>query len=310
MDMHAASMYRVHFFVDTATAALLHGIHSTSPDGYHSSAGPSSQTVAVAGAVALVLAALIAGAIGIWTSRYTLKHQRVQQFNERFSTAAELIGHQQAATRLAGLYALAGLADDWKEHQQTCIHALCSYLRLPYESDPASPDYRRGEQEVRRTTIRIIRDHLREDFDTVSWARNNFSFEGAVFESGDLTGARFTGGNVSFHGTHFVSGVFHFNNVHFDGAHVWFTNACFDGADVHFNGAQFLSGKVIFDGAKRSKGNVSFDNANINDSVVKWGSFNPSAAARSSRNSTTWAAVRSAGGQMFRSAVRPPGNKR
>jgi len=228
------------------------------------SAGSQNSVSLPTQAVAVILAALIAGTIGVWTSRYTirktLEHQQVQLFNQRFSTAADKLGHEQAATRLAGVYALAGLADDWEKQRQTCVDVLCSYLRLPYEPDPSSPNYRRGEREVRRTMIRVIRDHLRPGFNHENWANCNFSFEGATFDCGDLTGARFTGGNVSFHGARFISGTFHFNRVHFDGAHVWFTRAQFAGADVRFDDAKFLSGDVTFEGAKRTGGTVSFKN--------------------------------------------------
>lgn len=234
---------------------------------------------ATVSAVAVIAAALIAGSIAIWSSRYaikkTLEHERVQLFNERFATAADKLGHEQAATRLAGLYALAGLADDWEGHRQTCIEVLCSYLRMPYELDTASSGYRKGEREVRRSAIRIIRDHLRQGFSDVSWCNYNFSFEGAIFDCGDLTGARFTGGHVSFHGACFVSGTFHFDRVRFDGAHVWFNKAHFAGADVHFNGAQFLSGRVTFDSIDCTGGNVSFDDARVTGCEVDWGPFKP-----------------------------------
>lgn len=259
------------------TLGLLASIHGVSA-GDKSASGLGSQ--AVVGAAAVVLAAIIAGSIAVFTSRYTirstLEHQRIQLFNERFSTAADKLGHQRAATRLAGLYALAGLADDWEAQRQTCVDVLCAYLRIPYEPDPASPNYRRGEREVRRTMIRVIRDHLRAGFSAVSWANCNFSFEGAIFDCGDLTGARFTGGNVSFHNTQFIAGTFHFDAVQFAGARVWFTKVQFAGAQVHFDKAQFLSGEVTFDGAERTAGTVSFKDVTLApECTIKWGAFKP-----------------------------------
>jgi hypothetical protein len=52
-------------------------------------------------------------------------------FNERFTTAAGQLGSETPAVRLAGVYAMAGLADDWTDQRQTCIDVLCAYLRLP-----------------------------------------------------------------------------------------------------------------------------------------------------------------------------------
>jgi len=60
----------------------------------------------------------------------TLAEQRTRTLNERFATAADrLCTDRSPAVRLAGVYAMAGLADDWPENRQTCIDVLCGYLR-------------------------------------------------------------------------------------------------------------------------------------------------------------------------------------
>jgi hypothetical protein len=89
--------------------------------------------------------------------------------NERFATAAGQLGADSAAVRLAGVYAMAGLADDWPQQRQTCVDVLCAYLRMPYEPDPG-PDAPAAEQqgfrsvqEVRRTVIRVITAHLQPE---------------------------------------------------------------------------------------------------------------------------------------------------
>src|SRR5215813_12119397 len=92
----------------------------------------------------------------------TLGEQRTRTWNERFTTAAEQLGSDKPAIRLAGVYAMAGLADDWKENRQTCVDVLCAYLQLPYEPDPGSdaPEPQRlafrASQKVRHTVIRVI----------------------------------------------------------------------------------------------------------------------------------------------------------
>ena len=61
----------------------------------------------------------------------TLAEQRYRTFNERFSTAADKLGGDKpAAVQLAGVFALAGLADEWDENRQTCVNVLCGYLHL------------------------------------------------------------------------------------------------------------------------------------------------------------------------------------
>src|SRR5215471_17998800 len=63
----------------------------------------------------------------------TLAEQRTRTLNERFATAADKLGSDKPpAVRLAGVYAMAGLADDWPESRQTCVDVLCGYLRMPY----------------------------------------------------------------------------------------------------------------------------------------------------------------------------------
>ena len=76
----------------------------------------------------------------------TLAEQRTRTLNERFATAAGQLGNDKPpAVRLAGVYAMAGLADDWPENRQTCVDVLCAYLRMPYEPDP-------GEEAARAET--------------------------------------------------------------------------------------------------------------------------------------------------------------
>ena len=122
------------------------------------------------------------------------------------------------AVRLAGVYAMAGLADDWKENRQTCVDVLCAYLRMPYEPDPGdeAPEEKRlafrASREVRHTAIRVITAHLK-DGATVSWQGLNFDFTGVVFDGGDFSGAVFSGGTVSFPAPKFSSGMINFGDA-------------------------------------------------------------------------------------------------
>ena len=99
----------------------------------------------------------------------TLAEQRTRTLNERFAAAAGQLGSDKPpAVRLAGVYAMAGLADDWPENRQTCVDVLCGYLRMPYEPEPG--DEARGPErlafrasrEVRHTVIRVITAHLQD----------------------------------------------------------------------------------------------------------------------------------------------------
>jgi hypothetical protein len=89
----------------------------------------------------------------------TAIQDRTRLLNERFTSIAALLGDEQAAVRLAGVHAMAGLADDWAENRQTCVGVLCAYLRMPFEADPgkdASAANRLkfgANREVRHTVI-------------------------------------------------------------------------------------------------------------------------------------------------------------
>jgi Pentapeptide repeats (9 copies) len=219
----------------------------------------------------------------------TLGEQRTRTLNERFATAADRLGSDKPpAVRLAGVYAMAGLADDWKENRQTCIDVLCAYLRMPFEADPGqdAPAADRlafgANQEVRHTVIRVITRHLRDDAE-VSWQGHDLDFTGVVFDGGDFEGARFNDGTVSFRRARFSGGRTSFRDGVFDGAHVSFReavfmdsrvtfgNARFVGGTVNFGHATFTGGKINFAGAMFTGGKVNFAEAAFTGSEVDFG---------------------------------------
>ena len=139
------------------------------------------------------------------------------RFDERFAAAAAQLGAPTAAERLAGVYAMAALADTWEQHRQQCIDVLCGYLRLPYDPTNAllttvvsehtwpigtatgkeTRTYKQlpNDREVRLTIISTITRHLRDPA-PISWQGKNFDFTGATFDGGDFSRATFTGGQI------------------------------------------------------------------------------------------------------------------
>ncbi|WP_435279740.1 pentapeptide repeat-containing protein [Streptomyces sp. 1222.5] len=205
----------------------------------------------------------------------TLEHERTRLLNERFSTAAELLGHNEAACRLAGVHAMAGLADDWTERRQTCIDVLCAYLRMPYplgpeEDTPADEDPNgQANREVRLTVIRTIRDHLLPATPPeTTWSGYDLDFTGAVFDGGDFSNARFSGGKVRFTGATFSGGLVSFYKAAFSGGDVGFYGATFSGSEVLFRGATFSNDVVNFRGATFSSGSVNFRGATFSSGMV------------------------------------------
>jgi uncharacterized protein YjbI with pentapeptide repeats len=177
-------------------------------------------------------------------------------FSSRYQDAADLIGSDKAAVRLAGIYAMARLADDWEEQRQQCIDVLCAYLRLPYDPDPESGDL--GEREVRYSVIGLIGSHL-QPAAKPSWQGHNFDFNGAVFDGGDFRLAKFTGGTVvNFRGAKFTGGTVNFTLAEFADGDINFNGAEFSGGTVNFLGAKFTGGSVYFSDAKFAGGTVNF----------------------------------------------------
>ncbi|MFE2473125.1 pentapeptide repeat-containing protein [Streptomyces mirabilis] len=172
--------------------------------------------------------------------------------------AAEQLGHDQAAVRLAGVYALTRLADDWTEQRQVCIDVLCAYLRMPYEPDPTAPGHKEGEREVRQTIIRVIRGHLQEPDAATAWCRHDFNFTGAVFDGGNFSTSHLRG-TTSFFGATFSDGT------------LTFSRATFSGGAVTFDRATFSRGRVTFERSTLTGGTVTFDDPTFSGTVFEWG---------------------------------------
>ncbi|MEU5828344.1 pentapeptide repeat-containing protein [Micromonospora tulbaghiae] len=218
----------------------------------------------------------------------------VRLFNERFAKAAEQLGSEKAAVRLAGAYAMAGLADDWMGGRQTCIDVLCAYLRMPYatrvEKEDDAPDWvgssdpaaaaqagedpgaddelrqRFEEREVRHTIIRLISAHLRvSEQEPDSWRGHDLDFTGVVFDGGDFSHVKFAAARVSFESAKFCAGEVVFDGADFAGGQVSFDEAAFLGGRVSFVSCVFSGAKVSFSLAKFTGGMVHFNNSNFHD---------------------------------------------
>ncbi|GAA3985022.1 pentapeptide repeat-containing protein [Thermobifida alba] len=241
-------------------------------------------------AVVAGLGAVAALVISYRRQRLTEKaeeRENTRLFTERFEGASEKLGSEHAAVRLAGVHALAHLADDAPTQQlrQMCIDVLCAYLRMPYDPEPGplpedATDEQRAEhqkrslefaafREVRHTIIRTITTRLREDA-PVSWQGCDFDFTGTVFDGGDFTRAHFTTGTVDFTRAHFTTGVVDFSGAEFSGGTVDFTRAKFTGSTVNFVGAQFTGSTVNFFGAEFTGGTVNFVGAQFTGGTVNF----------------------------------------
>ncbi|WP_410637586.1 hypothetical protein [Amycolatopsis sp. lyj-346] len=157
----------------------------------------------------------------------------VQKFNERFGSAAEQLANESPAVRLAGVYAMAGLADDWADKRQVCVDVLCGYLRITREGD--------GEIEVREAILRVIRDRT-----TGSWSALDFDFTGVTMENADFARRRFAG-EVLFVGAEFAGGKVDFADAFLQSSSVAFFRCRFTAPVLDFRQLDFAFGRLVFD---------------------------------------------------------------
>ncbi|GAA1090539.1 hypothetical protein GCM10009605_30520 [Nocardiopsis composta] len=216
------------------------------------------------------------------------RREAARLFTESFDGAGEKLGSEHASVRLAGVHALARLADEAPEERedlvQMVIDVLCAYLRMPYSPAPdplpgnASRERRREHRdlelefsvlrEVRHTVIRAIGGRLREP--QSRWRGREYDFTGAVFDGGDLSGAVFSGGKTSFNGAVFVGGEVSFHNAVFSGGEVDFRGVLFSGGGVDFRRARFCGGRVSFRAAEFSAGWVDLRGCDVSDGWVSF----------------------------------------
>lgn len=250
-------------------------------------------------------------ALGRLAAGYLRRHQQLaggegrraeaDQRSVRFGFAVEQLGHERAAVRLAGVYALGRLADDWPQQQQMCIDVLCAYLRLPYEADPGSARHVREDREVRQTVIRVIRNHLLDPAAVSSWCGRDLDFTGAVFDGGSFDGIQVTAGEVRFDACEFVGGSVGFAGARLTGGSLSFDGARFSAGRVSFTGAQFGGTAVSFDGSWFCGGTVGFA-----DAVLAAGSVRFTGAAFSAGR-VTFASARFCGARVAMDATRLAG---
>lgn len=173
-------------------------------------------------------------------------------FTERFTQAAQQIGSDRAAVRLAGTYALARIADDSIRDRPTCLKFLCAYLQMPWtpdrrtdtDADAAADLTDAGERQVRLAAQSLLAERLRPEssgfwpaaqVDLRGATLVEANFDGCAFAQASFEDARFISG-ASFGSTYF-SNTASFKNAHFEDS-VAFVGSTF-AARSDFNGAKF-----------------------------------------------------------------------
>ncbi|MEU1879070.1 pentapeptide repeat-containing protein [Streptosporangium sp. NPDC020072] len=207
------------------------------------------------------------------TAAHTTHDATERRVTDLYTKAVEQLGHEAAAVRLGGLYALERLAQDNPGHRQTIVNVICAYLRMPWASPggvrqdlapavpraaiagasaPATGRDPHEELQVRLTAQRILEDHLHDDRapgESIAEPAGPRFWEGMCV---DLTGAILT--NLNFtccHSAGAISvGATFTGGARCDGATLGdarFARATFTGI-ARFSRASF-SGNAWFDEA-------------------------------------------------------------
>lgn len=250
---------------------------------------PTNETAAAPIDVTRVSLTVVAGVGGVVALVIAYRRQRdIEQsrFVERFGAAAAQLGATDVAVRIAGVYAMAGVADESDGlRRQQCIDVLCGYLRLSYspelggnhqsklivkkqrtssgsvDEEEKHFEYRQNDREVRNTIIRVIASRLHPEAEH-SWSANDFDFRTAHLEEVDFSSIILSG-NALFDFVTFA-GYANFEKATF-GRAVNFGNATFE------NGAGFDA--VVF------AGSVKFDEATF----MQAASFNKAVFSEAAR---------------------------
>lgn len=260
----------------------------------------------VIGAIGVVIAGLFAFLVAYFNRRQTERHWRTTNRQERFTTIATQLADPAAAIRLAGVYAMEALIDDWlkprplpwikrlnakatwtsdarrktreiltqrsRRQAQACINVLCAYLRLPQPTTPAAantfaPVPTSGDEEIRKSILTTMGSHLAENPAGESWRDLDYDLSNATLhEFTQFNGATICG-TANFANTTF-SGVTSFSETHFGGV------AMFQGSSfpdrTFFDGAEFYSiayfRKAQFTGST-SFSDVKFHNVTVFDEI-------------------------------------------
>ena len=205
------------------------------------------------------------------------KREKDRIVDTKMQDAINQLGSDKASTRIAGVYALADIADTYRGgYRQRVVDILCGYLRSDRETYPLGEDGkpatglpRSGDADkaVESTILSMFVAHLKkgprdENGDVTLrqqvrndqlWCDCSFDLHGATFhEDVRLIGTTFEHG-LNFQGTKFERGA-NFSGAHFTGD-ADFLMADFTGG-ANFSGAHFTGG-ADFGGADLDGANFS-----------------------------------------------------
>lgn len=241
-----------------ATASTLIAVADAAPDAADRAALrlDALKTALTVGAGVAGTAAILLGLRRQWLSEHAQRHlvfdSTERRITDLYTKAADQLGHDSAAVRLAGLYALERVAQTHRQHRQTILDVLCAYLRMNNETSPQ-------EGEVRRTAQRIITEHLVwptwvTEQPVSFWASSDLDLRGADLRGFSLDNCRLRRADFSDATLHDCFIV----RSSFTGI-PWGTSGPTGVGGAYFEGATF-EGRAVFEDVQ-FEGDVSFAEA-------------------------------------------------
>ncbi len=186
-----------------------------------------------------------------------------RRVTELYTAAVEQLGHERAAVRLGGLYALQRLGQDHPDQRRAIVNVWCAYLRMPFADpdeeglDADTRAVRRQETQVRTTVQDLLREHAHSGTIDDGPASSRFWGDDLTV---DLTGA-------TLHNLDLIRRRIHpstdLTRSHFTGD-AWFAGTTFTG-DAKFSEAMF-TGNALFVEATFT-GDAKFHEATFTDNA-------------------------------------------
>lgn len=168
--------------------------------------------------------------------------ERIRDLRERYAEAASQLGHASSTVRMAGVYVMATLADDWKlegfeDQRQACIDVLCSY----YRTEPKDEDVYDLDGPVRDGIWDSIVQHFREDADYRRWSGTKIDLRNLQMGPEQITGLRLDARILNFKGSNFGEGLI-IGDSQITSGHLALTDIVTP--SLHFNRFTFNGGRT------------------------------------------------------------------
>lgn len=117
------------------------------------------------------------------------QRETARDLRSRYTTVAEQLAHESATIRVAGIYALAALADDWygfgsERERQVCIDLLCAQLR--HVGRPSAAEEERGLRDVIVKVIHMHTEITKGQLPEPNWCDTGLDMHGAYLAGAQL----------------------------------------------------------------------------------------------------------------------------